>query len=1042
MRYLRVIKKVFLIIGIVILFSKIYVSINNDFKVFACTPQLAQSPTLVSPSTVPLPGNSPTQNVLIPVNTPTTNVNLSWNPVGSWGDACQEPTIPPQVYHVYLTQDCVVNLSTDPVANLVTPNSTTSTNLTLSNLAANHSYCYIVSSDNGLGNSNSTLGSFLVCQVKPPNAPLIASPSAPNNPFGRLTTQDVLIDVNTPTSNINVSWNPIASWGNACKPVTPPQVYHVYKTEGCKVDLSTNPSGNLVNPTSTTATNLTLFNLASNQSYCYIVSSDNGAGNNTGINNSQLGSFHTCQFVAPSGQITSPSPTNTLVIGTNNTTLTWSPPQSWGGYPGDSYCGSNNIQYEVYLSPTCNNNYIDMGSTTTQSYNLTNLQWGTSYCWQILGSNNIKRLLKAGTVNPPTPEQDYIFKTFNVASGISSFRVINTPVITSFRVGDPANYNITCKYNNSGNFNQAGTSNPLTFNVNYTDVDFQATGLTFKEVWFAMEPVNSGISGSVVAKNAIDVSAGSSGSIVSRIDIPSKTLNTLKNSAPFNQLDSGVGSGNDLNAANTATVLNFGNSPNPTSVIVAGNNLSANFTIRFENTFPSGQYYLYTGVIFKTSDGQLISSYETGSLNQNYYNSYNGTWGVYTNPLPQITLPTYQFVTKSSFNLNTSFIDSGGPGISASDISTQIYITPKSYTLTGPINPSPQVIGSTPVNFNMISGSGVNTIWPGSATFNNLTNNVNSQITYNINLSILDNACNKTVINGFTVSTSPPWVTSYLGNIYTKLSIISPTIPGVYTPIPSVTPLIVNNQSFYSTYEAISGGNGLPLATTQGSVSQQYETLSNYINNALNPPDGGTSWYKYFQNLINSNNNSASPINISQTSGNNIANLLAVNPELPDILIAQATGNLTLTANTVCNDRAIIFIAGNLNIYPNITNATKNDACIYIVKGNINILNTLTSNVPLVSALSAPYETISGEFVTDSTFITNPSSTNPTDPNKEVGLLVIGGVTANSLNLQRDLNYTANNGQPAEIFQYDPKYREIFRDMISNKQYSLREVTN
>lgn len=145
-----------------------------------------------------------------------------------------------------------------------------------------------------------------------------------------------------------------------------------------------------------------------------------------------------------------------------------------------------------------------------------------------------------------------------------------------------------------------------------------------------------------------------------------------------------------------------------------------------------------------------------------------------------------------------------------------------------------------------------------------------------------------------------------------------------------------------------------------------------------------------------------------------------------------------ILSGTVCDQRALIFVNGNLTIEPDFTNSSVENGCIFIVKGNVTIeKGTTKTSVALGSSIDAGYDEIQAFIIANGTFTAIADNNLPTL--KWDGLRIVGGVFANQLVLQRNLNTTANDTQPAHLVVYDPRYRVFFGSDLSAKTYSLRE---
>lgn len=338
-------------------------------------------------------------------------------------------------------------------------------------------------------------------------------------------------------------------------------------------------------------------------------------------------------------------------------------------------------------------------------------------------------------------------------------------------------------------------------------------------------------------------------------------------------------------------------------------------------------------------------------------------------------------------------------------------------------------------------------------------------------LNVGDTVCWRVVkSNGSLSSTSPiwrftvrpdekPWVMTYNGDLSAK--------GGVSASIPSSVSVLNENllgsnnrvvlqspvQAFTSTYGLISGNSVLP--TNKQSKLKQFTT--NYLDLSLTPPkdSGVNDWYQYSLNTVQSN----LPNPIPQITGNNTvvqgrttSSFFGVTPGTKNNVVIL--GRLDIAENVVCDTNTIFFIkpqAGNppiaqsipnvaLRIAPNFTNSTLQNGCIFIVDGDI-LISSGTQSSPALNVDSptlARYDIIEAGLITNGSVISNRDVFNPLQ--KGDGLVISGSVISKDISWQRDINLNGNQFQPAQVFIYDPRYREIFKNEFKVVRYSLREV--
>jgi len=727
-----------------------------------------------------------------------------------------------------------------------------------------------------------------------------------------------------------------------------------------------------------------------------------------------------CSPSSPSG-ISNSSPASGSFFDNNIVPLAWSSPSSWG-----KGCPQSN-SYQVHYSANCTGSYATITGIGTASYTLSNLQWGDKYCWYVSASNGSQA----------------------ANSAVWSFTINNVPTLVSSGMTSAD----VCGNGISGIAapTQNGTTNPITYSVTFNDplIGDATFPHSYQEVWLAIVPsANTSVTPffdnqTKDTEATVNSVAAKSKAIATKINVVNNKMYTLNTGATW---DNGVGPGsNDTNSAGTASVLGFGG---PTKATIAGQNITATFQIKFENspsTFTAANYNIYVAALIKTSTGTLVTSYATAPNNRMYHraNATNTsqTWGVDLNP-PSVPIANITYNTNGTFTIQDNITDNNvnDSGIKQANISGTIYATKNGAIIQNVNNNNP-----------------LPTAAPGSAFPIQVTpNNANVNKTYNLNTSLFDMTKNlhsgyNAIINAkdqacnLTSQTTQfglpdPWLISYLGSISTAETIPDIAIPVKYNPAPTPTPS-VTNPPYFSTFSAISG---VALPTPPSQTSQQKESASGYANSAMLPPDGTSSWYTYMQNLVKKNYSPTiltyNPNILSNTISAHLG--VAANSATPLVAQAPANTNIIIGSNTTCDEPAVIFVNGTLTIYPDFKTTSNNNGCVFIASDNITIGNILQSTVPLGSNASAQYETIQAQLVTDKIFTTLPSYNNPTYANKGVGLYLKGGVIANSISLNRDLNYVGNSGQPAEIFHFDPKYRILFKNIFGDTRYSLREVTN
>ncbi len=252
------------------------------------------------------------------------------------------------------------------------------------------------------------------------------------------------------------------------------------------------------------------------------------------------------------------------------------------------------------------------------------------------------------------------------------------------------------------------------------------------------------------------------------------------------------------------------------------------------------------------------------------------------------------------------------------------------------------------------------------------------------------------------------------------------------------TPVLSDLNSTYSSTYALIAGNTL-MPTDKQSKQKQYTI--NYEDLSINPPAYSeyTEWYDYLYNLVNINNNGSFTTYGGNATLATTSSVLAATPVNTKKHVV-VNGDLNVVNFSTCNTQTIFFVTGNINITPDFTSPSPTNGCMFVAKGNITVANgnRASSALAVGSLQLAQYDLIEGAFFTDANLIVTKDITNINE--KGDGLIIKGSVVANDVVLQRDMNLFANQLQPAHVFYFDPKYREIFKSDININKYSIREV--
>ncbi len=698
-----------------------------------------------------------------------------------------------------------------------------------------------------------------------------------------------------------------------------------------------------------------------------------------------------CTSSAP-GAATLSSPVSGTLMHTNDVPVSWTNPTGWGvGCPQAN-------QFRVYTSRGCTGTYVLSSTVGAGVLNTTlnDLEWSSTYCWYVQKTNGSQ------VAN----------------SAVWQFSINNTPTITgsSFTNAD------VCGTGTSGRAGTTGTTNPVTYRVSFNDTE----GDQYREVWLVFAPSTGPYAQTTDPEvdTVVNGKIGNSQAIGVKIDLINNTVHTITNAGAWSV---GASSGDLTNQAGTATVLGFGTN---TIANVSGNTVTADFQIRFDNTFPVGNYNIYTAALTRTSAGIDVTSNATGANNRMYKRT--GTWIVDTaNPSITVTGPTFN--GNGTFSVNWAASDTGTltnvfgyiyadkPGTQIQDQTIPLTINPPNTQIGYPANPA---------------NAGITMANLGNHTYNDLTKSLFAN--YSFVLYGRDNACNIGNSN-LSVDSPSPWSMGYLGSVSANGGVTGFNIPNTSnftTPYSGDPPGI----PYLSPFSAFSG-NGNIVAQRQ---SKQNVYSINYVNVGTKPPleSGFTTWYDYLLDLV-IRNSQTTVINFSgnQTISGDVSKFILPGQFATNFrYIVTVNGNLTINANTNCDVKSMIFVTGSVTVNPD-TTVSSDNSCGIISKGDVTINNgsLKTVGVTLSNSTGSSYDNVYFTFVTDGTLHTLADNSQGTNY-KWDGLYISGGVIANNLDLERDLNFNANFNQPAQIFVYDPRFRDNFKHDLARSKFSVREV--
>ena len=297
----------------------------------------------------------------------------------------------------------------------------------------------------------------------------------------------------------------------------------------------------------------------------------------------------------------------------------------------------------------------------------------------------------------------------------------------------------------------------------------------------------------------------------------------------------------------------------------------------------------------------------------------------------------------------------------------------------------------------------------------------------------------------FTVkSDEKTWMLGYNSNVSAAGGMVEFNVPSATASLSATlndrnnNPILSDlNSTYTSTYGLISGNVQIP-ADRQ---SKQRQYITNYEDLSIAPPANSeySNWYDYIYNLVSLNNGGnfttyGSNATLSTTS----SALASTAPNTKKHVLIN--GNLTVDSSTKCDSQTIFFVTGSVNLTPDFTNSSNSNACMFVSRQDVTVVagNRASPALTTDNATLARYDYIEGAFITDSNLIVPKDIQNTSE--KGDGLIIKGSVVSRDVILQRDMNLNANQLQPAHVFYFDPRYREVFKSDLNTNTYSIREV--
>lgn len=754
-----------------------------------------------------------------------------------------------------------------------------------------------------------------------------------------------------------------------------------------------------------------------------------------------------CTPMAPApATLTTPINGANVTAGVNNSVdVVYNVNTGWG-----VACPANNNSYDLQLSYNCTGAYTSYGVATK----FVNLVKGGNYCWRVAKDNG---------------------SGVKIFSTVNQFKVIDdrATVVTSGVQAD------VCGGGFSGVAGSALVSNPVDYSFSFTT----DSSNKYREAWIAMVPDNTEYNTRCAALGGGSVIGNNVCQNMESADVQSEAIILQKakaaNGVVFKVILNSAGTPVEARAYNGVswnsitssgnvsglggTLMGFG-AGGTTAQVQSATNLAANFQIRLDSA-PLGKFAFYVATVINDSSNNIKTSYATSGNSFVYKRVSASTtltnWGVDLNPpASNSAFATPKYLAANEFQINWSFNE-------ANTFKLKSFITRDNSdsSLTdqgaGVINfgvslPVVESFNNGSLSFANINDTNgyVNESNLGTRTYQDA--DPTKQSNYQFYGFAVDVACNQKAV-GTSAALQKPWVIGYNGNVSAGKGITGISVPTGLDQLSETlkgsnsADVLSDRQSVYlSTYGVISGTSDLPIR--KQSRLQQFVT--NYEDLTIKPPldSGFNKWYDYIYDLVRKNS-ADSIVNFGegQNLNGNTSSLLGVAPGTKSH--ALISGNLTVAAGSTCDTQTIFLVAGNPSIQLDsvYTNSTikfdpdfrvsgNNNGCLFVTMGDILVDNGNRANpsVLIDSTQLSSYDLIEAAIVTDGQFITKKDVFSTTE--KGDGLTVKGTVVSENLYLQRDINLNANQLQPAHVFNFDPRYREIFKNDLNYNKYSIREV--
>ena len=135
--------------------------------------------------------------------------------------------------------------------------------------------------------------------------------------------------------------------------------------------------------------------------------------------------------------------------------------------------------------------------------------------------------------------------------------------------------------------------------------------------------------------------------------------------------------------------------------------------------------------------------------------------------------------------------------------------------------------------------------------------------------------------------------------------------------------------------------------------------------------------------------------------------------------------SITLTANSLCDRKALVIVDGDLTIRPNMTNSDPSNACIILASGNI----VIEEGGPRDDSGDFGYDNINAFLIAGGEIIINSDSNND-------GLIIEGGLAAfgpTGIVNERQIEATNRNTYPVLAVNNNAKYGLLSKTLFGSQ---------